>query len=118
VFAEICEDTIAGLGEGLGDAGYDLVQAASPSKLFAKIGRSTMTGMAQGILSASGRVYDAMESVINSSAIAPAMSMNATMRAPEVGAGGNSVSFGDVYLSDRLDLATLKSYVQSMILER
>ena len=77
-----------------------------------------MTGMAQGILSASGRVYDAMESVINSSAITPAMNMNATVRAPEVSAGGSSVNFGDVYLSDRLDLATLKSYVQSMILER
>lgn len=118
VFEEIGEDTILGLGEGIGGAAHDYIEAASPSKLFDRIGRSTMTGMAQGILSASGRVYDAMESVINSSAITPAMNMNATVRAPEVSAGGSSVNFGDVYLSDRLDLATLKSYVQSMILER
>jgi hypothetical protein len=118
VFAEIGEDIIGGLGAGLGGAAHQYIEAASPSKMFKKIGRSTMTGMAQGILSASDRVYDAMESVIRTSAIAPAMNMNATVRAPELGAGGSSVNFGDVYLSERIDLATLKSYIQSIVLER
>jgi branched-subunit amino acid transport protein len=116
VFAEIGEDIIGGLGSGIGGAANDYIVAASPSKLFAEIGRNTMTGMAQGILSSSGTVYDAMESAISSSAIAPAMNMQATMQAPAVSSQA-PINFGDVTINNGMDWAVFKAQVQRAILE-
>jgi hypothetical protein len=93
---------------------YDM---GSPSQVFTDIGSNLMTSLAGGAKGASGVVSKTLSSVLGGAFGTGKMSMPVSVSAMPVQAG-NQVTFGDVYLSERIDLATLKSYVQQMILER
>jgi phage-related minor tail protein len=107
---------VASLTEDVIDTTNDKLKNGSPSKVYDVIGRNMMLGMVNGINRTSGSVNKAISDAIGSRLSSGRMSVNASVSAMPV-SGGNTVTFGDVYVNERIDLATLKSYVQQMILE-
>ena len=112
------EDAVEGVPQFI----KDLIGFGSPAKMFIEIGASIPQGLAKGIEDEAGLAQKAMASAsrgLFSSASVSGMNvapMRATVQAPPASAG-SSVTFGDVYVNDRIDLATLRTYVQQMILE-
>jgi tape measure domain-containing protein len=109
-------DLVRDLTEDVIDTTDKTLKNGSPSKVYENIGQNMMLGMINGINRSSSEVNDAISSAIGSRLSTGRMSVNASVAAMPV-SGGNTVTFGDVYINDRIDLATLKSYVQQMILE-
>jgi tape measure domain-containing protein len=118
-----------------------LLEASSPSMVFADIGKDMMLGMAEGIKDTSDIVkkeigvsvknpsanfkdkrtldpYKALEAALNVSKLKDRMqlSMKAPMNASPV--YGNTVNFGDVHITDNaMSWAVFKAQVQRAIIE-
>jgi hypothetical protein len=111
VVAQMAQVTISGA-----ETEYEMM---SPSHVFDEMGQNLMLGLSNGVIRTASKVSGTINKAIGSTfgSSGKSLSMPVSVSAMPM-AGGNTVTFGDVYLSDRIDLATLKSYVQQMIVER